>query len=67
MCFIILCIDESSSEEEIEPMSAVETAVVRRQMKGKMVEGVNGIYEGECSMAGSNRYNKSTTNSTNDE
>ncbi|CAH4012491.1 unnamed protein product [Pieris brassicae] len=37
--------DESSSDEEADAMSAVETAVVRRQMKGKMVEGVNGIYE----------------------
>ncbi|CAH2104261.1 unnamed protein product [Euphydryas editha] len=37
--------DESSSEEEAEPMTALECAVIGRPVKGKLVEGVNGIYE----------------------
>ncbi|XP_046961322.1 probable histone-lysine N-methyltransferase CG1716 [Vanessa cardui] len=37
--------DESSSEEEAEPMTALESAVIGRPVKGKLVEGVNGIYE----------------------
>ncbi|XP_063838432.1 probable histone-lysine N-methyltransferase CG1716 [Ostrinia nubilalis] len=36
---------EESEEEEAEQLSAIDTAIVRRQMKGKLVEGVNGIYE----------------------
>ncbi|XP_061385739.1 probable histone-lysine N-methyltransferase CG1716 [Danaus plexippus] len=37
--------EESSSEEEVEPMTAMESAVIGRPVKGKLVEGVNGIYE----------------------
>lgn len=39
--------DESSSSEEEEPVSSgLDSPLVRRQTKGKVVEGVNGIYEG---------------------
>lgn len=38
--------DESSSEEEEDQVNALDSPLVRRQVKGKMVEGVNGIYEG---------------------
>ncbi|KAJ0182082.1 hypothetical protein K1T71_002804 [Dendrolimus kikuchii] len=37
--------DESSSEEEEEQVNPLDSPLVRRQIKGKMVEGVNGIYE----------------------
>lgn len=38
--------EESSSEEEVEAEAALEASVLSRPLKGKVVEGVNGIYEG---------------------